>query len=174
MQLMALSALLAAPPLFADCDSGTAFLVRHAEKVVTGDSEKDRDAPLSDAGRERAEKLAATLADAGIDAVYSSPYERTRHTADPLAGKLGLEVEVYQVAEKDASAKLVAKVEADQCGHEVLIVGHSNTVPELLQAFGATAVPEIADSQYDQLFLVHWRKNAAAQLITLHYGRPTP
>lgn len=163
-----------ATPQPADCNSGTAIVVRHAEKFMTGDAEKDRDAPLSDSGRERAEALAQTLADAGIDAVYSSPYQRTRGTAAPLAARLGLPVQEVSVAEKDAAARLAAKVMDEACGREALIVGHSNTVPELLLALGVEGSRTIADHQYDNLFLVDWRRGHPARLLVLHYGRPTP
>lgn len=158
----------------AQCDSGTAFVVRHGEKSMTGDAEKDRDAPLSAAGEERAAALAATLADAGIDAIYSSPYRRTQGTAKTLAEKLQLEVLSYSVAEKDAQAAIAARVMREACGREVLIVGHSNTVPDLLRAFGAADVAEIGDGQFDNLYLLHWRRGAPAELTRLHYGRPTP
>lgn len=169
-----LAAEVAGGPAAAGCDSGTAFVVRHGEKTMTGDAAKDRDAPLSAAGLERAEALAATLADAGIDAVYSSPYQRTTGTARPLAERLKLEVEPVSVAEKDAQAAIAARVMAEACGGEALVVGHSNTVPDLLRAFGVAEVREIADGQYDNLFVVRWKKGAAAELLTLHYGRPTP
>jgi 2,3-bisphosphoglycerate-dependent phosphoglycerate mutase len=158
----------------AECGSGTAIVVRHGEKFMTGDAEKDRDAPLSEAGKERAEALAAALSEAGIDAVYSSPYLRTRGTVEPLAAKLGLEVVPYSVVEKDAQQRIAAKVMAENCGREVLIAGHSNTVPELLRAFGVAEPEEIADQQYDHLYLVRWRAGAPAELLVLHYGRPTP
>lgn len=158
----------------AECDSGTAFVVRHGEKHMTGDDAKDRDAPLSPEGLERAQALAAALADAGIDAVYSSPYRRTTGTAQPLAERLNLPVQTVSVAEKDAQAAIAAKVMAEACGREALVVGHSNTVPALLRAFGAPGVQEIEDDQYDNLYVVRWRKGAAAELLNLHYGRPTP
>lgn len=158
----------------AACDSGIAFVVRHGEKNMTGDAEKDRDAPLSAEGLERARALAATLADAGVDAIYSSPYKRTQGTAQPLADHLKLTVATVSVAEKDAQAAIATKVMAENCGREALVVGHSNTVPDLLRAFGATGVREIEDSQYDNLYVVRWRKGAATELLILHYGRPTP
>ena len=47
---------------------------------------------LSDLGREMAEKTAASLASRDITVVRSSPLERARETAAPLADRLGLEV----------------------------------------------------------------------------------
>lgn len=165
---------LLACPIFAECDSGTAIVVRHGEKFLTGDDAKDRDAPLAVAGIERAAALAALLGDAGIDAVYSSDFARTRGTVEPLARQLGLQLALYPVKEADAQARLAARVMTEACGQEVLIAGHSNTVPELLKAFGVAAPGEIAESQFDKLFVVQWRRGAPAQVVTLHYGRPTP
>lgn len=172
--LFLLSLALLAGPLRAECDAGTAIVVRHGEKFLTGDEARDRDAPLAVAGIERSAALAALLSDAGVDAVYSSDFARTRGTVEPLARQLGLPLRLYPVREADAQKTLATRVMSEACGQEVLIAGHSNTVPELLAAFGVAAPGELADSQYDRLFVVHWRRGAPAQLLTLRYGRPTP
>src|SRR4051812_32459980 len=61
-------------------NSGTIFLVRHAERESSAG-----DSPLSPAGSKRADCLAKTLADANITPVLTSEFKRTQQTAAPPA-----------------------------------------------------------------------------------------
>jgi phosphohistidine phosphatase SixA len=132
------------------------FLVRHAERADAGASPSSAssgmmgaDPDLSEAGRTRAEKLAAMLKDARITAIYVTEYKRTRQTAEPLARQLGIDVTV--VPSKD-SKTLLEKVKTAS-GH-VLVVGHSNTVPATIAALGVEDSVTIGDSDYENLFIV--------------------
>ncbi len=112
----------------------TVFVVRHAEKV------SDTDERLTDAGRERARRLAAMLKDAGIRAIYATDTERARDTAGPLAGALGLKITIYDTGggmrgPVDARP-FVAMLRKEHARDVVLVVGHSNTIPDLLKALG--------------------------------------
>jgi probable phosphomutase (TIGR03848 family) len=72
----------------------TFFLVRHAVTAHTGHKLSGRmpGVHLSDEGREQAEAVAARLERIPLDAVYSSPIDRTMETARPIAARHGLEV----------------------------------------------------------------------------------
>lgn len=107
------------------------------------------DPELSEAGRARAESLARMLKDAGITAIFTTQYKRTKQTAEPLAKVLGLSVTEVHAKEPGAVAE---KIDA-QPGN-VLVVGHSNTVPEVLQALGIPSAPAIAETEFDNLFIV--------------------
>ena len=75
-------------------ESTLLLLVRHGETPTTGMVLPGR-APglhLSDRGRAQAERVAERLAGLPVDAVYSSPLERTCETAEPTAASTGLEV----------------------------------------------------------------------------------
>jgi broad specificity phosphatase PhoE len=146
---------IAKPPL-------TVFLVRHAEKEAAGS-----DPSLTEAGRARAESLAALLADAGITAIFSSEFKRTQETAAPLAKRLGLTVTV--VPAKDADA-LVARVRALPPHGRALIVGHGNTVPELAKRLTGAKVAELAEADYDRLFVGTIFKDGDGEVLLLHYG----
>ena len=122
----------------------TIFIVRHAEKAANGN-----DPDLSDTGRARAESLAHTLKDAGVSAIYVTDLRRTQQTAAPLAKMLHLDPTI--VPAKD-SAALIAKLRASSSN--VLVVGHSNTIPELIKAFAIATPIQIADSDYDNLFVL--------------------
>jgi len=129
------------------------FAVRHAEKASEA---SDPAIPLSEAGRRRAERLAEMLQDCGITAIYSTDTVRTRTTAEPLARRLHLTTRIY--AARDAAGRttaepLLALLRQDPQA-VVLVVGHSNTVPELLSALGAPGKVEIGDSEYGDLFLL--------------------
>jgi len=64
----------------------------------------------------------------------------------------------------------VAKILADHAGETVLVVGHSNTTPDVLRQLGIANPPSIADSQYDDLFVVTLATGAPARLVRLRYG----
>ncbi|MFI5178691.1 MAG: phosphoglycerate mutase family protein [Vicinamibacterales bacterium] len=130
------------------------LVVRHAERADDGAPPAQMtaapDPPLSAAGKARADKLAAMLSAAGITAVYTTDFKRTQQTAAPLAAKLGVTPTV--MSSKDTAA-LVADLRARHARDIVLVVGHSNTVPDVIKAFGGPTVA-IADDEYDNLFIV--------------------
>jgi phosphohistidine phosphatase SixA len=134
-------------------------LVRHAEKV-----DESRDAALSEKGRERARALAALLKDAGIDAVYSTDYARTRDTAKPLSELLSKPVEIY---DGDALDGLAAKLRS--AGRRALVVGHSDTTPELVRALGGREGSAIDPDEYDRLYLLVLLPDGTAVTTVLRY-----
>jgi broad specificity phosphatase PhoE len=128
--------LLASPAAALD----TVYLVRHAEKA-SWPSERDLDAfqPLSPEGIERAEALAGRLGNAGIAAIYTSRTTRTIETAAPLAQAAGIPITADDATIRpDEMAAFLARVREKHAGDQaVLLVGHSNTLPELLRKLGA-------------------------------------
>jgi broad specificity phosphatase PhoE len=130
------------------------FVVRHAERAdggaATGQMGAPADPALSAAGEARAAKLAALLADAGVKAIFTTEFRRTLDTGKPLAGKLGLTVQ--SMPARDTGA-LVQKIKTAHAGDVVLIVGHSNTVPDIIKALGGPDV-KVGDDEYDNLFVL--------------------
>ena len=145
--IFALAAVLRAAPAAAE---KAIFVVRHAEKA--SDS-SDANVPLSEAGRRRAERLAAMLGSAGITAIYSTDTVRTRATAEPLAHALHLETRIYDAKGPAGDAALIERLRSEP-NAVALVVGHSNSVPRLLAALGVSETVEIGDGDYDNLFLV--------------------
>jgi len=130
------------------------IVVRHAERADAGATPGNSmttspDPQLSDAGKARAQKLALMLADAGVMAIYTTEYLRTKDTAAPLATKVGVTAEVVMARDADT---LVAKIKSHKTG-AVLVVGHSNTVPAIVKALGGSVV-SVGDDEYDSLFFV--------------------
>lgn len=144
----------------------TVILVRHAEKV--GDSMND-DPPLSEAGQLRARELARVLGGAGVTAIYTTPFARTRDTAAPLAA--ALKVQPVEVKTGAAYAgEVAARIRARHAGGTVLVVGHSNSTQQVIRALGIADAPAITDWQYDDLFIVTLAEGSAPRLVSLRYG----
>jgi phosphohistidine phosphatase SixA len=125
------------------------FVVRHAERA-DATMKPEKDPLLSEAGKARAEKLAKLLADSGVNAVVVTEFVRTQETAKPLATKLGLKPELLPA--KDTAA-MVAKLKEKHATDTVLVVGHSNTVPDIVAAYGGPAF-KLGDDEYDNLFVI--------------------
>lgn len=126
------------------------FVVRHAERADAGMmTAAGADPDLSDAGRARAESLASVLKDARIARIYVSQFKRARQTAEPLAASAGI---IPTTVAADDIAALVGQVNAGK-GH-TLIVGHSNTIPQILKALGVAEQVTIGDAEHDHLFVV--------------------
>jgi broad specificity phosphatase PhoE len=143
----------------------TVFVVRHAERADTAGGAAPTmaaDPELSAAGRARAESLAAALKDAKIVAIFSTEFKRTRSTAEPLAKALG--VQVTTISSKEP-AKLIEVVKG--VGGNVLVVGHSNTVPAIIKDLGVAAAVTVGDDEYDNLFVV--TMGATPSALRLHY-----
>lgn len=145
--------------------SPTVLLVRHAEKL-----DDSRDPPLTEEGHARADALAALFANARVAAVYTSEYERTRDTAAPLAKAHGLTPVVIRADETDA---LLAALETHAADELVVVVGHSNTLPGLIERLGGEA-PRIAHGDYGRLFLVQRHAAAPTEVIELAYDAGEP
>jgi broad specificity phosphatase PhoE len=148
----------------------TVIFVRHAEKdLAVAD-----DPPLSAAGRKRVAELTRQLVDAdvvaGIDAIYSTPFKRTRQTAEPLAARLGIPVEIYDPDDNNAVLSSILK---NHKGKIILVVAHSDTVPTLIADLGASKkVPPIAENEYDNIYIVSIPWFGKTKTIRLRYGDP--
>lgn len=152
----------------------TIILVRHAE--TAGDTRTAKDPDLSPTGRARAQALAKLLAAAGVTHLFASEYQRTQATLAPLAKAFGIEVVVRPA--RDAAAQ-VAALEALKPGSVVVVAGHSNTVPALVQSLGGRfpqpaetpAGPGlIAHGEYGRAFVLSGSSKAARTTLELRYG----
>lgn len=136
-----LAALLA--PACALAEPSAIYIVRHAEKGIDS-----KDPDLTADGQQRARNIAAILQHAGIAHVFSTPTARTRQTAGPTAEHSHVTVEAYDPRKPQALVEQVRALDG-----AVLVVGHSNTVPELVRLFGgAEADKEIPDAEFSRLY----------------------
>lgn len=152
----------------ADREATVVYLVRHAEKMDAGASKDPKNPDLTEAGKQRADLLARVLADAGVERIYSTDYVRTMATASPLARKLGVEVERYDPTDLAGFAKRLR-----ERGGRVLISGHSNTTPALVEALGGEPGSPIDEaSEYDRLYVLVIGP-ADTTTMLLRYGSPS-
>ena len=146
------------------CDGTTTIIVvRHAERPAGVDT-------LDATGFARADDLAGVCRSAGIGAIYHSNTVRTRLTAAPAARLLGITPVEYPATDFDT---LIGDIFTKHCGGTVLVVGHSNTVGRIIAAAGGPSMPDLADDEFDNLFVLQVRGDAA-DLLHLHYGSRAP
>jgi phosphohistidine phosphatase SixA len=181
LKTLTLIALLIFPVLFLqtgfaqdDFKPTTVYLVRHAEK----EDEPRQDPPLRKEGVARSQDLARLLGAAGIKAIYTSQFARTKITAEPLATKLGVTVTSISLKSNPTNPRLIAEESTaevvnkilERAGESVLIVGHSNSVPDVIKMLGGDTVPTIDEKKFDDLFIVTVYAKGKAKVVHLKYG----
>lgn len=160
---------------FCSCKSQYYYIVRHAEKaVITKDSlmYSTANPPLSEAGKVRALTLKEELKNKHIGNIFSTNYARTLATAEPLANELKLPIQIYS-ASKDSVAAFVKKVISIP-SNNVLIVGHSNTIDDLINAFlKQNKFPaDLSDKIYEKMYIIKKKGNRMIYNETI-YGYPS-
>lgn len=142
-------------------------VVRHAEKSA----DDPRDPSLSDAGAARAQSLAGALRHVPLDAVFVSPFRRTQLTASPAAVQSSLqaiELPASSAVAADAEA-LATRILTDFRGKSVLIVGHSNTVPEIVAALSGLPPMPMGDDEYDRFTTILISASGARRVRVTRY-----
>ena len=148
------------------------IIVRHAEQQ-TGDGDD-----LSEAGRHRAERLAAMLKDAGVTHIFVSNRRRTLETAQPLARLHHLSATPVPIpagprgkidpSELQVRATIAALVRLPRTA-VALVVGHSDTVPIFLRRLGYPTAVTIPDNEFDNVFIVTPRASRAPAVVRLRF-----
>jgi phosphohistidine phosphatase SixA len=141
------------------------ILVRHAERESSAS-----DSPISAAGQARAQQLprvleAWTATGARIRAIFATERLRTQQTVAPLSQSAHVPVTILNA---NQTTTLVKKVLAIN-GGIVVIAGHSNTLPEIMEALGAPSGIEIEDADFSHLFLLTKPGASPAHVVDLHY-----
>jgi broad specificity phosphatase PhoE len=164
---MALGFVVFAAWVWGTAGSTTVVVIQHAEKDL---SVSATDPPLTPAGQARAALLARMFGDARLghlDAIYVSPALRNRLTAAPLAARLGLS---ETVAPPDDPRALARRALREHAGGRVLIVGHSDTVPQIVAALsGNLEIPDLGDQEYGTMYIVTVPRIGHANLLRLSY-----
>lgn len=130
------------------------IVVRHAERAADATAS---DPELSDAGKRRAEALADALADAGVGTILVTQYRRTRMTAEPLAARGAIPIDVVETGAAGVAAHVAAvhaAVLERRAAGAVLVVGHSNTVPAIVRRLSGRAVPDMSNDEYGTMYVV--------------------
>ena len=146
-------------------NQSTIYLVRHAEKL------SGKDPLLTTEGNNRAGDLFRVLKDKKIKRIYVTEYKRTQNTGDSLRIYSGIDTVLY--SSDSSCTDLLNKIVANNdLNDAILIIGHSNTIPIVIQKLGLTGYPSdyIADNEFDNLFLMKFRKGNPT-LKKLKYGK---
>jgi broad specificity phosphatase PhoE len=146
----------------------TVVVIRHAEKQVGAIP----DAPLSPPGEVRAARLAQMFGDSAefgrVQRVYVTDTRRTQQTAAGVAQRLGLTPVIVEA--RSSSADLARRVLRENRGGRALVVGHSNTVPEIVAALsGHDDVPPMPDDEFDSLYVIAVPTIGRASVLRLKY-----
>ena len=144
----------------------TVIVLRHAEKATESN---DDSVPLKDPeGLARAATLAQVAERAGVTVIYVTQALRTQQTAAPLATNRGITPIQFDSGDVDG---LINDVLASRNrGRVIVIVGHSNTVPIIVERLGGGTVT--VGNQFDNLFVLTLNRWSGAKLIQATYGAP--
>jgi phosphohistidine phosphatase SixA len=110
---------------------------------------------------------------ANVTTIITTQWLRTRNTAAPTAKSLGITPEVLTTGDPNHAQKVAAAVRAHR-GQTVLVVGHSNTIPAIIEALGARSPAAICEMEYDKVFLVRVAADGTASVTRSTYGKLTP
>lgn len=139
------------------------FFVRHAEKSKDG----THNPPLTNDGMKRSQVLSDLLQNVKLSAIYSTKYKRTQSTAKPVAEAKNLPVFEYSAGKVDSLGQVLCEKHHDE---NILIVGHSNSTPKMINAITQqTTLPPIDESDYNNLFLLKFTDEGSMRLIKLFF-----
>ncbi|MEJ8568610.1 winged helix-turn-helix domain-containing protein [Elongatibacter sediminis] len=140
------------------------YILRHTEQT---DWESE-DPGLSGAGIARANYWKTVLQHVEFERIFTTDFTRNIQTADILASDSGLELEYYYPLSFD-----VLKFLNTIRGQQVLIIGHSNTIPDMInRLIGETRYPPMSHLDYEQLFLITIGKDGDTISTQLHIETP--
>jgi 2,3-bisphosphoglycerate-dependent phosphoglycerate mutase len=139
----------------------TFVIVRHAEKA---DNSTDPD--LSQAGYDRAGRLAAVLQYMNIDGLHATPFKRTRQTLSVIAENKGIDILEYDPKNPNSLLDTLK----GEFGKTHVIAGHSNTAPHIVNYLSGNRVyTDLEDHIYDHLWIVHCYPDGSSKTVLLHY-----
>jgi len=121
---------------------------------------------LSKDGKARAARLAEMLRNSGVEAIYVTDFARTRETAMPVSRELARELTIVP---KGDPQELVQRLRKEHAGQAVLLVGHTDTLPGLIKAFGYAGEIKIDAQDYGNVFILTPKAEGAPALLRLRY-----
>ncbi|OAB58820.1 hypothetical protein AY599_20135 [Leptolyngbya valderiana BDU 20041] len=169
--LLAVALLCLSPPGWAglceDPAGTTVYLVRHAEK------QDGPDPVLTEAGEARAIALRDRLAGIPLDAIYSTQWQRTRLTAEPVARARNLPIHIRSTESRSVTEHVQDVVDdliEEHCGQTVLVVGHSNTIPHIVGGLTGQVMEDLDERDYDLLYQVWIGPDRPAEMLRTRFG----
>ena len=152
----------------------TVYLVRHAERA----DEPRQDPPLSEKGAVRSQELARVLGKANVKTIITSQFLRTKQTAEPLAKQAGITATSISLSLNPSNPRMIAEQSTaevtnrilERSGESVLVIGHTNSIPDVIKMLGGDVTPVIDDKTYDDLFILTVYAKGKAKLAHVKYG----
>ena len=152
----------------------TVYLVRHAERA----DEPRQDPPLTEKGSARSQDLARILANANVKAIFTSQFLRTKQTAEALAKQTNVPVTSISLSLNPSNSRMISEQSTaevanqilERGGESVLVIGHSNSIPDVIKMLGGDVTPVIDEKKYDDLFVVTVYGKGKAKVAHLKYG----
>ncbi len=152
----------------------TVYLVRHAERA----DEPRQDPPLTEKGTARAQELARILGNSNIKAIITSQFSRTKLTAEPLAKQANVVVTSITLSLSPSNPRMISEQSTaevtnkilERGGESVLVVGHSNSIPDVIKKLGGDVSPAIDEKRFDDLFVVTVYAKGKAKVAHMKYG----
>lgn len=152
----------------------TVYLVRHAERA----DEPRQDPPLTEKGVLRSQELARVLGNANVKMIITSQFLRTKATAEPIAKKLNVTATSISLSLNSANPRQIAEQSTAEVtnkilengGGSVLVVGHSNSIPDVIKMLGGDVTPVIDEKKFDDLFVVTVYAKGKAKVAHMKYG----
>jgi broad specificity phosphatase PhoE len=161
LSIMMLLSMIQVSDVIAQEDVTTIILVRHAEKV-----DDSRDPELSEAGKQRAQKLAQVLDRQSIDVIYSTDYIRTKDTCAPVSALKNVEVKLYD----PRNVEQLNAMAGENAGKTILVCGHSNSTPRLANHFlKADKFADFDESDYGNILIVTMPAQGNPDVVHLRY-----
>jgi len=147
----------------------TYYFVRHAEKACEDCLTCGLQIPD---GSNRAMALADSMDNKGVDNIFASQCVRTQETAIPLSDRINKQIDIYQTEDLE---EFIAVLKGYTDNRSILIVGHSNQVPVMIESIANRQVT-IDSEDFDNLFIIRKRRflTTTIQFESKTYGVPTP
>ena len=109
--------------------------------------------------------------DAGINAIYATPFKRTQQTVKPLADRVGVSASVVDAKN---TPELIRQILTTHRGQTIFVAGHNNTAPEIVKALGGGDFPVIPENEFDNMYLVTVYRFGRAKVVKIKYGSVSP
>jgi phosphohistidine phosphatase SixA len=149
--------------MIAAAQTTTVWIVRHAEKDTALATRANPD--LNVLGKQRALDLASFLKQEKVEFIYSTDTKRTKQTAAHFTAP----ITIYSPQKLQ---ELPSLLDATAKGKTVLLIGHSNTVLETIEALGGQRpVKALSDEDYDYIFKVELKQNAPTIVKAFQFGK---
>ncbi|NRT33992.1 broad specificity phosphatase PhoE [Clostridium beijerinckii] len=147
----------------------TVLLIRHADIDIPDGVVDENSISLNSSGEKRAQDLVNIVEKAPISAVYTSNIHRSIQTAQPILDRLHSSIEHKKI---DSPEKIAEDILSNYKGQNVLVIHHSNTVPEIIQIL-SNKIVEI--SGFDDFYIVNIytsdnNENKYTNVVHLKYG----